>query len=526
MSVLGGATVDGGCMRKRRVQGSIICYAAIAFVFLAIGPWVFSSDWVSSSDFHACIEICSAFVAIIAAVACLMYFFGLKSRYFLIVGLGFFVCGGEDFIHGILGFSRIFEGTGVDFSRFIPGTYVAGRASLAVMIAAAVLLEYRLGTVVNAKREAVTFSAFAVALGGGATALAFGLALPRFMYPQRAVSRPVDFISSMLFVVAFLLTFKRYLYSRDTFSGALLACILLNIGGQVYMSFSKQLYDIFFDVAHWANILSYCMPVLGIAIQGLEEIKKSNHEIVERKRAEKALARKAQELTRSNADLEQFAYVASHDLQEPLRMVSSYVQLLARRYRGKLDADADEFIYYAVDGAKRMKALIDSLLRYSRVRTGGKPFERTDSGEVVGEVLANLRLAIEESGACVTCDPLPIVTADPTQLGQVFQNLVGNALKFRGDGQTKVHIAAERGDGEWIFSVQDNGIGFDPQYSDRLFRVFERLHSRAEYAGTGIGLAICKSVAERHGGRVWADSEPDKGSTFYFTIAMNGEGQP
>jgi len=242
-------------------------------------------------------------------------------------------------------------------------------------------------------------------------------------------------------------------------------------------------------------------------------------DITERNRAQEQLERYAAELERSNEDLQRFAYVASHDLQEPLRMVTSYVQLLERRYKGELDADADEFIGYAVDGAVRMQTLLNDLLAYSRVGTHGRPFESTDCGALLDETLIDLKVAIEESGAEVTREPLPTVQADTTQLGQVFQNLIGNAIKFRStDERPKVYVGAVRRKGEWAFAVRDNGIGIDPEQAERIFLIFQRLHTRNAYAGTGIGLAICKKIVERHGGRIWVESESGKGTTFHFTI--------
>ncbi|OGI02303.1 MAG: hypothetical protein A2X42_07015 [Candidatus Margulisbacteria bacterium GWF2_38_17] len=255
-------------------------------------------------------------------------------------------------------------------------------------------------------------------------------------------------------------------------------------------------------------------------------------EINERHRIEAALERQAQELIesnsklekvnqeleRSNRELELFAYVASHDLQEPLRMVASYVQLLARRYKGKFDTDADEFINYAVDGATRMQQMINDLLLYSRVETQGKELAPVDCELVFNRTISDLQLKIDETKAVVTSDPLPLVVGDEFQLGQLFQNLIGNAIKFHGIEPPRVHISAERKGTEWLFSVKDNGIGLDQKYSERIFVVFQRLHFRDEYQGTGIGLAVCKKIVERHGGRIWVESTPGKGSVFYFTL--------
>ncbi len=229
-----------------------------------------------------------------------------------------------------------------------------------------------------------------------------------------------------------------------------------------------------------------------------------------------------QELARSNQDLEQFAYVASHDLQEPLRAVTGSVQLLARRYKGKLDPEADEFIGFAVDGTRRMKTLIVDLLAYSRVSTRGGKFEPVDTENALALALVNLGTAIEQSDAQVTHDPLPVVFGDAGQLALVFQNLISNAIKFRNsDKAPMIHISTQPLGGKkkmWQFAVRDNGIGIEKQYADRIFVVFQRLHTIDEYPGTGMGLALCKKIIARHGGRIWVDSTPGEGSTFYFTL--------
>jgi signal transduction histidine kinase len=238
-----------------------------------------------------------------------------------------------------------------------------------------------------------------------------------------------------------------------------------------------------------------------------------------RRQAEYELQETAAKLARSNADLEQFAYVASHDLKEPLRAISGSVQILQERYSASLDGDADEVIKHTVDGATRMQTLIDDLLTYSRLSTREAPLESADCSRTVQTALANLEMAIQESKAVITHDVLPVIKGDPTQLLQVFQNLINNAIKYRSERTLKIHVGAEEHESEWLFSVRDNGIGIAPQYATRIFRIFQRLHTRKEYSGTGIGLAVCKKIVERHGGRIWVESEPEEGSTFYFTLA-------
>jgi signal transduction histidine kinase len=238
----------------------------------------------------------------------------------------------------------------------------------------------------------------------------------------------------------------------------------------------------------------------------------------ERKRAETLLGERVAELARSNADLEQFAYVASHDLQEPLRLVTSYVQLLERRYKGKLDQDADHFIGFAVDGVARMQALIDDLLQYSRVDARTVAPSKVSAERALATALSNLAVALEESGAEVTHGSLPTVDAEASQLAQVFQNLIANAIKFRGATAPRVHVSAEETNDEWQLAVEDNGMGIESEHFNRIFIVFQRLHGQSEYTGNGMGLAICKKIVQRGGGRIWVQSQPGKGSTFYFTI--------
>jgi len=236
------------------------------------------------------------------------------------------------------------------------------------------------------------------------------------------------------------------------------------------------------------------------------------------RRQQEQLKHHAEELQRSNEKLQQFAYVASHDLQEPLRSVSSFCNLLQEQYQGQLDERADRWMSKIVRGSERMKTMVQDLLVYSRVESRGRDFERIDCEQIFANVKIDLATAIRKSAATVTCGRLPTVMADQSQFTQLLQNLIGNAIKYRGDEPPRVHVQAERDDGMWVFSVKDNGIGIDPEYFSKVFQMFKRLHTRDEYPGTGIGLSLCQRIVHRHGGKIWVESEAGSGSTFYFTI--------
>jgi PAS domain S-box-containing protein len=272
----------------------------------------------------------------------------------------------------------------------------------------------------------------------------------------------------------------------------------------------------------WASVVITALRDESGNLRGFAKVsrditKRIEAEVAEKKR--EALEIRAEELKRSSDELQQFSYVAAHDLQEPLRMVISYTQLLAKRYKGRLDADAEEFLFFAVDGAHRMQLLIQGLLAYCRVETTGKEFLETSSAAALERALVKLDGAIEDSGGVVTHDPLPTVTGDSGQLAQLFENLVGNAIKYHGVDPPRVHVSAKRySDSEWVFSVRDNGIGIDSQYFEKIFGMYQRLHGRKEISGTGVGLTVCKKIAQRHGGRIWVESSLGNGSTFYLVL--------
>ncbi len=294
---------------------------------------------------------------------------------------------------------------------------------------------------------------------------------------------------------------------------------LIETYGEVAQTGKERKFEMYFQpLDKWFSISSYSpQPGYFVAIF---------NDISERIASEQAQKQLIDALAASNAELQQFAYVASHDLQEPLRMVASYVQLLEKRYGKMLDSDARDYIWFAADGASRMQTLINDLLEFSRVETQGKPFLPVDTNHILKTALANLEAAISDNGARVTSDPLPDVYADASQLTQVFQNLISNSLKFhKKEIPPRIHVSAQQTAGEWLFSVADNGLGIDSRYSEHVFTIFKRLHGREEYPGTGIGLSICKRIVERHGGRIWFESTPGNGSTFFFTMPTKGNVQ-
>ena len=247
-------------------------------------------------------------------------------------------------------------------------------------------------------------------------------------------------------------------------------------------------------------------------------------DITDRKKAEEEVTNVLEEIKRSNSELEQFAYIASHDLQEPLRMISGFANLLEKRYKDSLDKDAKDFIDFIIDGTTRMHDLINDLLTFSRIGTQGKVFKPTDMNVVLEATLNNVRISAIETNAIITCDPLPVVIADESQMAQILQNLISNAIKFHGAVHPKIHISGETKKNEWIFTITDNGIGIDSKDFERIFVIFQRLHKKGEYSGTGIGLTVCKKIIQRHGGKIWVESELKKGSIFHFSIPRNQNG--
>ncbi len=351
--------------------------------------------------------------------------------------------------------------------------------------------------------------------------------LPQTQFPDSFITRPYDIVPLLLFAYAGLYLYPRF-YRRvpSLFAHALIISAIPEIVVQMHMAFgSSALFDSHFNVAHFLKIVAYVVPLLGLLLDYIRTYREQQQAREELELAQEALELQAsklkiinEELMESNAELEQFAYIASHDLQEPLRTVTSFLQLLERDCKDHVSEDGKKYIDFAVDGSVRMKQLIEGLLGVSRVGATDKEMVATDTGEVLQAVLKSMNDSIDKSGAIIEYDEFPSVFADATQLHQLFQNLIGNAIKYCQAGEPRISIESEFVDGNWQFSVADNGIGIDPKHHHRIFQIFQRLHGREEYSGVGIGLAICKKIVDRHGGRIWLESTVGVGSTFFFTL--------
>ncbi|MGD2063477.1 MAG: ATP-binding protein [Nitrospirota bacterium] len=330
-------------------------------------------------------------------------------------------------------------------------------------------------------------------------------------------ARALNIVGGVLFLSAGARLLLGYWTTRD--HDDLLFTLLCGLlGGAGALFELSQLWDLTWWTWHLLRLFAYGIGLSFMVLHVRREETKLRRSNAALGRARRVLEQTVADLERSNRELEQFAYVASHDLQEPLRMVGSFTQLLDQRYGDRLDDDGREFITYAVEGAHRMQELIQSLLVYSRVGSRGPEFAQTDCQAVLDRVLSDQRAIIEGSDAMITVTPLPTLPADAVQVGHLFQHLILNAIKFRGDQPLAIDITAEEQDGVWHIAVRDNGIGIDPQYAERIFTLFQRLHPRDRYPGTGIGLAVCKKIVHQHGGHIWVESQPHRGATFHFTL--------
>ncbi len=498
---------------------------------------------------HALLEWTAFATALFTVVLAFSHYSITKDVTTPIIGMALFFAGCMDAFH-TLAAARLIEAAAAN-QDLIPFTWAICRIfNAAIMIAGVSLF---MGKSSEFKKYGPKFIVgisliFAVIAYAIISYCANSGNLPQTQYPDALITRPYDVIPLIMFAFAGLYLYPKFYHKvPNLFTHALIISAIPEVVVEIHMAFgSSNLFDAHFNMAHFLKIVAYVVPLIGLSLDyvrtyreeqkvvtQLEESKEKlnyekvqtekaninlSKEIVLRESSEQEVKRRAVELERSNNELREFAYVASHDLQEPLRMVASYTQLLSRKYKGQLDEEADEFIQFAVDGATRMQNLINDLLAYSRVDSKGTVLKPIALNDAYQWAVANLEIALTESGTTLHCDPLPNVAGDIGQLGQLMQNLIGNAIKFRGEEPLQIHITAERHGKSWTISIADNGIGIASEFQQRIFVIFQRLHNREEFAGTGIGLAVCKKIVERHEGDIYVTSSEGQGATFSFTL--------
>ncbi len=447
-----------------------------------------------------------------------------------IIGMALFCSGCMDAFH-TLAADRLIEAV-ADNHDLIPFTWAISRVFNAIIMIFGVgvlLSSHDRNWKADTKLIALISMLFGLFSYGIIHYCANSTNLPQTMYPDAILTRPWDVAPLILFLFAGLYVYpKFYRKYPSLFAHALLISVIPEIALEFHMAFgSTSLFDNHFNIAHFLKVIAYLVPFIGLVLGYIKTYKEEQTLVAILASNSKELTQQNlliqtmnDDLQRSNHELEQFAYVASHDLQEPLRMVASYTQLLEKKYKGQLDDDADEFIGYAVDGAKRMQQLVQDLLLYSRVGTTQKEKTDVDCNQVLETAKSQLLMSIEEADASITQDTLPVIRGDAVQLTQLFQNLLGNALKYRSDLPVIIHFSVKRNNDEWIFAVEDNGVGFEEKFKERVFVIFQRLHTKESFQGTGIGLAICKKIVTQLNGKIWVESEPGKGSTFFFTLPV------
>ncbi|MEW5804470.1 MAG: ATP-binding protein [bacterium] len=562
---------------KKSINGYFISYFAIALLFLLMKPWAFSSPWISTHDSHSLLEIVQTFIAIGVGVISTMSFLVLNNPYYLLIGLGFSIAASSDFIHGILSYGPLFASSHTQFSRFIPCSYVIGKCFLAAMIIAAPLLDHvKWGPDKKRVKRTIFFSLGVFVLSGSVTASSFFLPLPQFIYPERFISRPVDFFSAILFAIAFILVLKRFLAKRDVFSGLILNSILLNFCGQVYMSFSRHLFDSLFNIAHIAHFFSYVMPLVAIPMQGLTEINIAHHEIDEHKKTEEELTKyqdyleqlvkeRTRDLESTNEQLTRQVYTrmqaqqelkdayealqetyeklkesqnqliqsekmnalgtmvagVAHEMNNPMMSILNYAQYClkhttreASTYQPLLDIENE---------TKRCIDVIKDLLTFSRREEEGEEgYQKASCTELIDRVLKLMSYRIEKQNVSIQKDideTLPEVWMKVNNIQQVFFNLVHNALDaVKEKERQEICIQAVRQNDRVEVSIADNGCGIAPEHLQKIFDPFFTTKPTGE--GTGLGLSICRSIIAAHKGKMGCESQAGSGSTFKILLPI------
>ena len=520
----------------RRERGYLVILTCIVALLASAYPWLARSSYEGSADLHAATEVVGALLGLIAGFALTTRFYVLGNRSHLFIGLAFFVNGVEDFVHGLLALASTQALVGpasFDLGRFIPGTYVTGRLLMGILLLGVPFADSLLAKSRSPQRETklvVTTVLLATVL---ATTLTFRIPLPQFIYPDRLISRPVDFLSAVVLLLALCALLLEYHRRGGILTWWVALSISVNVVGQVLMSFSKHLYDPFFDIAHVYKVLGYAIPLIGLSLYQIAIIS-------ERLRAEEALQRHAVELDLANEEVRQFAYIVCHDLRAPLVNLEGFVAELRaalavtgsvliatlpdlndkqrRMVRVALEEDIPEALGFIDSSVVRMDGLTSALLELSRLGRRELKLEPVDTPAIVEVALRNLAYQIEERDVRVTVGSLPQVVADRGAMGQIVGNILDNALKYLApDRAGEIEITADRGPEETVFRVRDNGRGIAERDEDKVFAPFRRV-GRQDVSGEGMGLPYVQALVRRHGGRLWYESELGVGTTFAFTV--------
>jgi signal transduction histidine kinase len=493
------------------------------------------------------------------------------------IGLGFLIVGAEDLVHGVISLGRL-GGPLSGFERFIPGTYVAGRAALIIMLILGALMQKKKPQFLSVKQQVVLlYGGIALTVAILATFIAVKLPLPRFIYLGRIISRPVDLIAGLFYLLVLPLYINLYSENREPFHWAMVASIIFGMVTQIYMIHSQRLYDAQFDLSHLMKIFSYISPIIGVGFgtislyrkqerlteelrdvrdklgeeklnleerirertKDLEEkgiaLERQARSLEESRRAIKNVAydlekskhdleEKKGTLEKINKELDDFTYMVSHDLKEPLRSIDAFSKFIEDDYKERLDQEGKNYLERIRANASRMQALIEDLLEISRIERSKNPFEETQVEDIINESKLRLEYAIKQKNVeIVVRDKLPKVFCDPVRLAEVFVNLISNAIKFTDKQKPVIEIGYRENKVFYEFYVRDNGPGIDEQYFAKIFEIFQRLGRREEYEGTGAGLTIVKKIVEMHNGKIWVESEIGEGTTFHFTIPKGKE---
>lgn len=514
----------------RRDQRKELTFVVLAAVLLVAFAALENLTWPHGNiHLHTLMETAATLLALIVAAVALVRYYAKRHYTILLLGVGFLGTGLLDGYHGLVTSEPVLPYFPSDNYSLAPWSWNASRIFFAALMFLSWLAQRReqklgeagqLGEVaiyaVTGLLTLATFMFFAFVPLGDA------------YFPDLLFGRPEEFIAAVFFALALYGHLSDQGWRENSLQFWIVLSLIVGLICQLfYMPRSFALFDGMFDAAHLLKIVSYLLVFVGLLAEISSTWRREQAfaaELEARVHERTASLEKANDLLEeSNIELQQFAYIASHDLQSPLRAVAGFAQFLQKDYQGKLSDEADGYINRIVQGCKRMQQLINDLLSFSRVQSRSRPFERVDLNGVIEDAIGMLQSSLKDSGGTVTFDDLPVIRGDRSQLSQLLQNLIGNGLKYAGDSPPQVHAWAEPGNGEWTICIRDNGIGIDHRHHRKIFEIFRRLHTDDEYPGTGIGLAVCRRIVTRHGGRIWVESAEGSGSTFHFTIPVATE---